>query len=234
MTQTTASLSADEVIALREIARAGTGQGATQLSCSQLGEAIGTSAQTASRRLQHLEDAGMVTREVATDGQWVEVTDRGEQRLRREHAAFAELFEVAPTRLDLHGTVTTGMGEGRHYIALDGYAQQFRERLGYPPYPGTLNLELHPQSVRARSALSQHEGTPIDAWESEDRTYGSATCYAAQLRSDAHNVERAHVIVPDRTHHDASQLEVIAPIRLREALALVDGDIVDVTIGADA
>jgi CTP-dependent riboflavin kinase (EC 2.7.1.-) len=234
MTQTTASLSADEVLALREIARASSGQGATQLSCSQLGEAIGTSAQTASRRLQHLEEAGMVTREVATDGQWVDVTDAGEQRLRREHAAFAELFEPASTTLDMQGTVTTGMGEGRHYIALDGYAQQFDERLGYAPYPGTLNLELDPQSVRARTALSEHEGIPIDAWESEDRTYGSATCYAAQLRFDVHTVERAHVIVPDRTHHDASQLEVIAPVRLREALGLVDGDVVEVTIGTDA
>jgi riboflavin kinase len=39
------------------------------------------------------------------------------------------------------------------------------------------------------------------------------------------------VIVPDRTHHDASQLEVIAPVRLRETLGLVDGDTVTVLIG---
>jgi riboflavin kinase len=233
MTQTTASLSADEVLALREIARAAVGRTTTQLSCSQLGDALGTSAQTASRRLQHLEEAGMVTREVGTDGQWVQVTDAGEQRLRREHAAFAELFEASATTLTLQGTVTTGMGEGRHYIALDGYDRQFRERLGYPPYPGTLNLELDPQSVRARSALSQHEGIAISAWESDDRTYGSATCYQAELRFDGRRADRAHVIVPDRTHHDASQLEVIAPVRLREVLGLVDGDAVRVIIGGD-
>jgi riboflavin kinase len=231
MTQTTASLSADEVLALREIARAAAGRTTTQLSCSRLGDAIGTSAQTASRRLQQLEDAGMVTREVGADGQWVQVTDAGEQRLRREHAAFSEVFAPASRTLQLQGTVTTGMGEGRHYIALDGYATQFRERLGYAPYPGTLNLELDQQSVRERSALSQHDGIAITAWESDDRTYGSATCYHAELGFDARRADRAHVIVPDRTHHDASQLEVIAPVRLRETLGLVDGDTVTVLIG---
>jgi len=233
MTQTTASLSADEVLALREIARAADGHSSIQLSCSHLGDAIGTSAQTASRRLQQLEDAGMVTREVGTDGQWVTITELGDRRLRREHAAFAELFEQPSRPLELKGQVTTGMGEGRHYIALDGYAQQFHDYLGYTPYPGTLNLELDQQSVRARTALTQYEGIAIDAWEDEERTYGSATCYPVLLRFDSTRTDRAHIIVPDRTHHDTSQLEVIAPVRLREELGLVDGDTVTLELGVD-
>jgi len=125
------------------------------------------------------------------------------------------------------------MGEGRHYIALDGYAQQFHDRLGYTPYPGTLNLELDQQSIRARTALTRHEGIAIDAWESDDRTYGSATCYPVLLRFEGARTDRAHIIVPDRTHHDTSQLEVIAPKRLREELGLVDGDAVTLELGVD-
>ena len=233
MTQTTASLSADEVVALREIARAAAGHSTTQLSCSQLGDALDTSAQTASRRLQHLEDAEMVTREVGTDGQWVTITEVGERRLRREHAAFAELFEEPSRSLTLEGRVTTGMGEGRHYIALDGYVQQFEDRLGYTPYPGTLNLDLDQQGVRARATLTQHTGIAIDAWESADRTYGSAICYPVRLRFDGGYTDSVHIIIPDRTHHDASQLEVIAPVRLREQLGLVDGDCVTLELGVE-
>jgi len=45
--------------------------------------------------------------------------------------------------------------------------------------------------------------------------------------------EDAHTIAPERTHHDEDQLELIAPEKLRDALALTDDDTVAVTVEDD-
>jgi len=222
----------DELAALKRVALAGGLGDRAKLSCSSLAEQLDASAQTASRRLQRLDDAGLLDRDVLADGQRITVTDAGVARLRREYADYRRLFE-ADASLSLVGTVTSGMGEGKHYISLSGYMRQFRDRLGYEPFAGTLNVELTAESVRARAELEglATEATPIDGWEDGDRTFGPATCYAARVESDAGTYEGAHVIVPERTHHDATQLELIAPVKLRAELALGDGDELTVHLG---
>ncbi|RCU46861.1 DUF120 domain-containing protein [Haloplanus salinus] len=222
-----------ELAALKRVALAGGLDDRAKLSCSGLAEQLDASAQTASRRLQRLDDAGLVDREVLADGQRIAVTDAGVARLRREYADYRQLFEDDAT-LSLDGTVTSGMGEGKHYISLSGYMAQFRDRLGYEPFAGTLNVDLAPPSVRARGELGAQTGaaTRIDGWEDGDRTFGPATCYAARVESDAGSYDGAHVIVPERTHHDATQLELIAPAKLRDELALSDGDDLTVHVGA--
>jgi riboflavin kinase len=234
-TATASTVGPDELAALKRVALDGGLDGRAKLSCSGLAERLGASAQTASRRLQRLDDAGLVDREVFADGQRVAVTEAGAARLRREYADYRRLFEADAT-LSLDGTVTSGMGEGRHYISLSGYMEQFRERLGYEPFPGTLNVELTAESVRARGELEglASEATPIDGWEDGDRTFGPATCYAARVeRDDGDAYDGAHVIVPERTHHDATQLELIAPVKLRDALELDDGEQLTVHLGGE-
>jgi riboflavin kinase len=223
----------DELAALKRIALDGGLAGRPKLSCSGLADRLDASAQTASRRLQRLDEAGYLDREVLSDGQRVTITDAGAAALRREYADYRRLFEEEAT-LSLEGTVTSGMGEGRHYISLSGYMSQFRSRLGYEPFPGTLNVELTAESVRARGELGamEAEATPIDGWEDDDRTFGPATCYAARVEAGGRVADGAHVIVPERTHHDASQLELIAPVKLRDELDLADGDRLQVHVGA--
>ncbi len=216
--------------ALKHVALAG-GLTETKVSCAALGDRLGASTQTASRRLQTLESAGVLERDVVGDGQWVRVTDAGEAALRGEYADYRRLFE-RDVELVLRGSVTGGMGEGRHYITLPGYAEQFASRLGYEPFPGTLNLELDEESVRRRGEIVGIDAVPIDAWEDEDRTYGAAACYAVTLVADGGRYEDAHAIVPDRTHHDDDKLEVIAPDELRAELDLADGDSVEVRVEA--
>ena len=220
----------DELATLRRVALDGGLAGETKLSCASLAGALDVSTQTASRRLQALERAGLVERDTVADGQWVAVTEAGERALRAEYEAYRRLFE-APATLELRGVVTSGMGEGRHYISLPGYMAQFEERLGYAPFAGTLNLDLDPESVRARAGLASFAPVPIDGWEDDDRTYGPAVCYPATVSTpDGEGYEPAHVIAPERTHHDDDQLEVIAPERLRDALDLTDGDALVVAV----
>ena len=223
----------DELATLRRVALDGGLTSETKLSCAGLAEELSVSTQTASRRLQSLESAGYVERDTVADGQWVRVTEAGERALRVEYEAYRRLFE-SPARIELRGSVTSGMGEGRHYISLPGYQDQFESRLGYEPFAGTLNLDLDDESIRARAGLSAFSPVPIDGWEDEDRTYGPAVCYPAAVETpDGDDYEPAHVIAPERTHHDEDQLEVIAPTKLRDALDLEDGSVLLVTVEDD-
>jgi riboflavin kinase len=254
MSETTAAaVGYDELAALKFVALGGGLAGPTKLSCAGLAERLDASTQTASRRLQRLEAAGLVERDVVSDGQWVTVTEAGEASLRREYTDYRRLFD-GETTVTLRGRVTGGMGEGRHYISLSGYMRQFRERLGYEPFPGTLNVSLDADSVRRRAGLGSLTPVPIDGWEDDERTFGPAACYPARVSvvdedtgtggatngnghggtdpdaDDGDAYDGAHIIVPERTHHDDSQLELIAPDRLRDVLSLADDDVIAVRI----
>jgi len=214
----------DELATLKLLALDGALDSEVKVSCADLADRLDASNQTASRRLQRLDDAGLLTREIVSNGQWVSITDDGEWELKREYEDYRRIFEDV-AGVDLTGTVTSGMGEGRHYISLSGYMEQFEDRLGYEPFPGTLNVDLTEESVRARSAMEALDPVPIDGWEDGDRTYGPAVCYPAAIQTtDDETYEQAHVIAPERTHHDEDQLELIAPAKLRDEMDLDDGD----------
>lgn len=221
----------DELAVLKLLALEGGLEGDVKISCSHLADRLDASNQTASRRLQRLESATLLERDTVSDGQWVAITDDGERALHAEYEDYRRIFETE-SEIELDGTITSGMGEGRHYISLPGYKRQFEQRLGYEPFPGTLNVDLRDDSVRRRSAISALEPVPIDGWEDEERTYGPAVCYPATIETvDGDRYETAHIIAPERTHHDEDQLEVIAPDKLRTQLELEDDDHVVVYVG---
>jgi len=228
MPETRRALGADGLVTLKELALLGALDGTEKLSCSDLAGRLDASTQTASRRLQRLDEEGYLERDIVSDGQWVEVTTAGERRLQAEYADYRRLFE-RDAGVSLTGVITSGMGEGRHYITLAGYMRQFKELLGYEPYPGTLNVDLTEESVRQRAHLGAIEPITIDGWEDEERTYGPAYCYPATIIAED-RYEPAHVIAPERTHHGDDHLEVIAPDRLRDTLGLQDDDEVTVDV----
>lgn len=227
MAETTGRIDADGRELLKLLALEGALSSRARISCSGLGDRLGVSTQTVSRRLQRLEDASLIDREIVTDGQRVRTTDSGEQLLRREYADYRQLFEGERVT-ELTGHVTGGMGEGKHYISLEGYMRQFVSKLGYTPFEGTLNIDLDEESVHARAGLDSIEPIRIDGWENDNRTYGPAFCWPAWVEAatdgEQSRYEQTHVIAPERTHHGDDQLELIAPDRLRDVLSLTDGD----------
>jgi riboflavin kinase len=229
MAQTTGRVGHDELATLKLVALDGALEGRTSITCSELAGELDASNQTASRRLQRLEDAGYLSRELTGEGQRIELTDAGERALQREYADYRRLFE-GDADVTLRGTVTSGMGEGKHYISLSGYMRQFRDRLGYEPFPGTLNVDLDEESVRARARMDALDPIGIDGWEDDERTYGPAFCWPATIETGEDRYEQVNVISPERTHHGADQLELIAPVKLREALDIEDDDRVRVHV----
>ncbi|WP_254545483.1 CTP-dependent riboflavin kinase [Halomarina pelagica] len=232
MAEPSLAVGADARETLKVLALQGALVDRAHVTCSGLAERLDVSTQTASRRLQELEDADLVEREILADGQFVRATDEGERVLEREYADYRRLFETDRS-VSLTGTVTSGMGEGRHYISLPGYMRQFEEKLGYEPFRGTLNVELDRDSTRARAGMDALDPVRIDGWEDEDRTYGPAFCWPATVEADGTTYGRAHVIAPERTHHGQDKVELVAPDRLRDQLGLADGDRLTVRVEED-
>lgn len=208
-----------EVEILKKLALMGAVKGNVSLSSTKLGSTIGMSSQTAARRLIHLAKQGYITRVVTNEGQEVRLTDKGVSMLKAEFLEYKKIFEDGQ-KLSFKGRVTTGLGEGQYYISLEGYRKQFIDKLGFEPYPGTLNLQLKEPFARHEAAAVKIEG-----FKDASRTFGGGKCYPVMIDG-----VKAVVIRPDRSSYPLNLVEIIAPVNLRKKLGLKDGDEVEVTL----
>jgi riboflavin kinase len=212
-----------EMAILRQLATLGAAHTPVVLSSREVGSPVGVSQQAADRHLVALAKRALITRQLAARRQRITVTPAGLELLRHEYEQYRRIFE-GPGRLKFSGEVASGLGEGRYYLSQPGYVVQFAERLGYSPYPGTLNVRVGAADRDRLDAARHWKGIRIDGFEAGGRTFGGATCFEARLAG-----RRSHWIVPDRTHH-TDVAEFIAPDYLRKVLPVKDGDRVDVAI----
>jgi riboflavin kinase len=215
----------EELQCLKTIAVMGGLKGQVFLSSQSLGGALGMSPQTAARRLRSLEQKILLTRSVTPDGQYVTITKNGEEALRREYADYCRVFETEASGFSLHGSVISGLGEGRYYMSLEPYVRQFVQVLGFEPFPGTLNIRIEPSGLAARKRLDQLEWIGIDGFTADGRTFGSARCLPCRI-----GMTPCGIIIPGRSHYPDDVLEIIAPVSLREAYHLADTDEVNVEV----
>lgn len=195
------------------------------VSTHQLGGILECSQQTASRKLIELEKMGLIKKERAVKGQKITLTKRGTEILRDYYIQLKCIFEEREAVV-IKGELVSGMGEGQYYVTRKGYTQQFEEKLGFHPYPGTLNLLLEREhDLVVREMLDNCPYLKVDGFTDEGRTFGAAKCYPVAID----RVEGA-ILSPLRTHHPKNVIEIISPVFLRERLDLKDGDEVSVKV----
>jgi len=213
---------------LLKLAEMGAHKRTAKISTEYLAQKIGVSQQTASRNLIELEREKLIERTVTPRGCLIGLTNTGVAKLRTLYSTLRLVMEAAyPPSLTLEGTVFTGLGEGAYYVSLNQYRKQFIEKLGFDPFPGTLNLKLTTEyDIKTRQELEAYPGIEICGFKNETRTYGSGKCYPAIIN----NAVKGAVVFAFRTHYDHSVIEVIAPMFLRKRLKLKDGQKVKVEI----
>ncbi|MGC2288610.1 MAG: DUF120 domain-containing protein [Thermoplasmata archaeon] len=214
-------LKAEELRLLRHLAHGGAERTPVEITSREVGEHLDVSQQAADRYLVELAKQGLISRSLGGRKQRLTLTPAGVEALRREYHAYRRVFE-GPARLRFAGLVASGLGEGRYYLSQPGYIVQFQERLGYTPYPGTLNIRVDPKELLRIDGLRHWEGIRIDGFQASGRTFGGATCYGGRI-----NGRPCHLIRPDRSHYQ-DVVELIAPESLRESLQVHDGDTVTV------
>jgi riboflavin kinase, archaea type len=214
---------AEELRVLTQLAALGAHHAPVALASRELGEKLGVSQQAADRYLVSLADRGLVVRNLARRRQQIALTPAALELLRAEYEALHRIFQ-GPSAVRFSGTVVSGLGEGRYYLSQPGYVIQFAERLGYEPFPGTLNVRVGAPDLPRIGTVRRWKGIRIDGFKASGRTFGGATCLPARLGGRS-----CHAIVPDRTSHQ-DVVEFIAPEFLRGALTLKDNDPIDVEI----
>ncbi|MCI4331770.1 MAG: DUF120 domain-containing protein [Thermoplasmata archaeon] len=216
-------LKGEEVQLLKILAGAGGDHVAVVLTSREAGDRIGVSQQAADRYLMALDKEGYLTRTLGARKQRLLLTPLAVDLLRKEYHGYRRIFE-GPARVQFRGTVSSGLGEGRYYLSQPGYVVQFTERLGYTPFPGTLNVRVSASDMLKVGSVKHWNGVRIDGFQASGRTFGGATCYPSELGGPL-----SHLIIPDRTHHQ-DVVEFICAVSLREALRVKDGDPLDVEI----
>lgn len=224
----TDSLECRHLFTLLKLAEMGAYKRTAKISTEYLAGKLGTSQQTASRYLIELERRGWIKRNITHDGCLIKIDSTGSAELEKLFSNLRLLMETTyPPSLTLEGTVFTGLGEGAYYIGKEHYRKQFVEKLGFDPYPGTLNLKITGDyDVKARGELEAYPAIEIEGFKNSDRTFGLVKCYPALID----NRVKGALVTALRSHYDSSVLEIIAPVCLRKHLDIKDGNKVKVEV----
>jgi riboflavin kinase, archaea type len=123
--------------------------------------------------------------------------------------------------LKVTGTVVSGLGESGSFLAIPWVNSQIVEKLCFSPFCGTLNIDVHDPHVQetlknccSNRILPQESGF-CDALVVDGMIAGRYPC---------------GVILPLVEHYPDCILEIVAPVHLKEALELRDGDGIEVEI----
>lgn len=127
------------------------------------------------------------------------------------------MYATPGTVTTLTGTVFAGSGTCSRKLRPDLHARGLDKRLGYQPYPGSLNLRCDgPVDL----------GTPVVHWpgtvNGRQRPYWFWPAWISDLP--------LHAMDPAGRGHGPNHVELVAPTRLRDTLGLADGDRVTVEV----
>ena len=124
----------------------------------------------------------------------------------------------------LRGKVVSGAGNAAFFTQLEWVRTQSRQKLGFEPFPGTLNIEIFPGNLACAESLRSQKGIKLIPTDPN-------FCSAKVVRVSIEGIDAA-IVIPEKNVkiHGDRTLEVIAPVRLKTALGVDDGDTVEITI----
>ncbi len=222
-------LKIQHILTLAHLLSKGARRNFVAVTTAELGRSIKKSQQAASRHLLELENGRFVERAIDGRNVSIRVTAKG-------HSEVLKLSSVLQRSLgstsgvELEGRLVSGMGEGAYYMSLRGYARQFKSKIGYVPFPGTLNVRLESKLHRdAIKQLGNLEGVRINGFSDGKRTYGWVKCFGCTVNGSI----RGELVILERTHHDDSIIEVISGTCIRDSGRLKDGSRVLIEVRPD-
>ncbi|MCC7554215.1 MAG: CTP-dependent riboflavin kinase [Methanobacteriaceae archaeon] len=125
--------------------------------------------------------------------------------------------------METDGFVTSGYGKGKEFLSKDFYKLKFKEKLGFKPYPGTLNIIIPEKHLKDINSIKKNCKNKING----ENNFGSVKYIEATLN----NKIKGAIVFPEKTTHDENYLEFISQEGLREKLYLKDDDKVNLIIG---
>ena len=132
--------------------------------------------------------------------------------------------ETLSAHWEITGRVVGGAGKAAQFTQLDWVQEQCYTKLGFRPYPGTLNLEVAEKSLPVVEVLRREDGILLVPPDPE-------YCAAKVLPLSVGTISGA-LIIPEASVniHDKTIIEVLAPVKLKDALGLSEGKTVMLNI----
>ena len=224
-------LKVQHILTLTSLLSKGAKHKFVSITTSTLGESINKSQQAASKHLLELETGGFIERMMSGRNLSIKITPNGYLELVKLYTNLRTSLDSLPSYIELKGTLVSGMGEGAYYMSLKGYTKQFKKKIGYIPFPGTLNISLskseYIEAVRQFDAL---DGVMINGFSDGKRTYGWVKCFRAKLNKSVY----CHLIRLERTLHDKTIIELISKSHIRKTVRLSDGSKVTVRVNLNS
>ena len=124
--------------------------------------------------------------------------------------------------IHVEGNVFSGTGKGAKFAGLPWVKSQIKEKLGFIPHPGTLNIRLTEKYMGFRKLLEKGKSIEIVPKSG----YCRGKCFKAYIMDCLEGA----IVIPEVEGYPENVLEVIAPINLRDRLRLKDGDKVEITV----
>ncbi|MGI0046067.1 MAG: DUF120 domain-containing protein [Nitrosotalea sp.] len=219
-------LKLQHILTLAELFSKGARYNFIPITTSSLGKSINKSQQAASKHLLELESDGYIERLRAGPRVSVRITTKGHAEMLKIFSVLKSSLETSSSYLEFKGTIISGMGEGAYYMSMKGYTKQFKSKLGYIPFPGTLNVKLKDKEfIEAKRSLDAHPAIMVNGFSDGKRTYGWVKCYPARVN----NVDAALILL-ERTHHDDSIIELISKESIKKLAKLSTGSQVTIRV----
>ena len=220
-------LKIQHIITLTQLLSKGARYNFVQLTSSSLGKSVQKSQQTASKYLMELENGGFIERFMKGRKVFVKITNKGYAELVKLHSLLGSSLGKFPSSIELKGEIISGMGEGAYYMSLKGYTKQFKSKIGYVPFPGTLNVKLYQKEyLEAIQQIDDLDGQKINSFSDGKRTYGWVKCFTAKLNRTIN----CQLIRLERTHYDNSIIELISKNNICKVANLKLGSKVSIKI----
>ena len=122
------------------------------------------------------------------------------------------------------GKIVRGVEQGIFFTQLEWFQEQCADKLGFKPYPGTLNLEISGEYLPIIESLNREEGIELI---SPDPKFCNAKAFSVSLGEIS-----GAIIMPDEKVrvHPKNIIEIVAALNIKASLNVGDGDFISVVI----
>ena len=207
------------ILTLTQLISKGARHNFIPITTISLGKSIKKSQQSASKHLLELEQDGFIERIINGRKSSVKITSKGYSEMVKLSSILKSSLDSFPSFVELKGILVSGMGEGSYYMSLKGYTKQFKSKINYIPFPGTLNVKLQKKEyIEAAQQFRAMHGTTIEGFRDGKRTFGWVKCFNGKVN----NSINCELIILERTHHDISIIELISKVNIRKTAKLKD------------
>lgn len=127
----------------------------------------------------------------------------------------------------LEGVVTSGMQKAGKFIELDVYKKQYNHKLGFIPYPGTLNIKLQ---NNIEVDIENEYADKLKKINGSGKYGDVFFLFASITTKDNRITKKGAILFPVRSVYTTDTLEFICEDNLRKTMNIKNGDVVVIKI----